>query len=56
MVVVVLLGGIIPMTLYKINITYVSIGISACLCYIYYNDLIQHDTKEQLVTNQRKIS
>ena len=54
--VVVLLGGIIPMTLYKINITYVSIGISACLCYIYYNDLIQHDTKEQLVTNQRKIS
>ena len=56
MVVVVLLGGIIPMTLYKINITYVAIGISACLCYIYYNDLIQQDTKLQLVNNQEKIS
>ncbi len=56
MVVVVLLGGIIPMTLYKINITYVSVGISACLCYIYYNDLIQQDTKLELVSNQNKLS
>lgn len=56
MVVVVLLGGIIPMTFYKINVTYVSICISACLCYIYYNDLIQQDTKEQLVANQIKLS
>ena len=56
MVVVVLLGGIIPMTIYKINITYVAVGISACLCYIYYNDLIQQDTKHELVSNQKKIS
>jgi hypothetical protein len=56
MVVVVLLGGIIPMSIYKINITYVAIAMSACICYIYYNDLIQQDTKEELVSNQRKVT
>lgn len=55
MVIVVLLGGIIPMTFFMINIAYVSIGISACLCYIYYNDLIQEDIKEELVSNQEKV-
>ena len=44
------------MTIYKINITYVAVGISTCLCYIYYNDLIQQDTKHELVSNQKKIS
>ena len=56
MIVIVLLGGIIPMTLFKINVAYIAIGISACLCYIYYNDLIQQDIKEELVSNQEKIS
>ena len=56
MIVVVLLGGILPMTLFKINVAYVAIGISACLCYIYYNDLIQQDIKDELVSNQEKIS
>lgn len=56
MVIIVLLGGIIPMTLYKINVTYIAIGISACLCYIYYNDLIQQDMKTALITNQTKVS
>lgn len=56
MVVVVLLGGILPMTFYKINVTYISIGISACLCYIYYNDLTQQDTKKKLLSNQKQIS
>ncbi len=56
MVIIVLLGGIIPMTIYKVNVTYIAIGISACLCYIYYNDLIQQDTKEALVSNQKKVS
>lgn len=56
MIVVVLLAGILPMTVYKLNVTYIAIGISACLSYIYYNDLIQQDTREALVENQKKIS
>lgn len=56
MIAVVLLGGIIPMTISKVNIAYVAIGMSACLCYIYYNDLTQQDTQEALVKNQERVS
>ena len=56
MIAVVLFGGIVPMTLLKINVAYIAIGISACLCYIYYNDLTQQDTREELVSNQEKLS
>ena len=55
MIVAVLLGGILPMTFFKINVAYIAIGISACLCYIYYNDLIQQDIREALVANQKKV-
>ena len=56
MILVVLAAGIIPMTIYKINITYLAVAIAACLSYIYYNDLIQQDTQTELVANQEKIS
>ena len=56
MILVVLTAGIVPMTVFKINITYLSIAIAACLSYIYYNDLIQQDTQDELVANQEKIS
>ena len=56
MVLVVLNAGIVPMTLKEIHITYLAIAISASLCYIYYNDLVQHDVKEELVKNQKRIS
>ena len=56
MILVILIAGIIPMTLFKINITYLSIAIGASLVYIYYNDLVQQDTMEQLLDNQKKIS
>lgn len=56
MILVVLVAGIIPMTVFKINITYIAIGISASLCYIYYNDLVQQDIQAELVENQEKIS
>ena len=56
MIIVVLAAGIIPMTFYKLNVTYIAIAISACLCYIYYNDLIQQDIQAELVNNQKKIS
>lgn len=54
MVIVVLISGILPMTFFNINITYTAIGISASLCYIYYNDLVQQDLKEDLIKNQEK--
>ncbi len=56
MVLVVLLAGIIPVTVYKVHIAYISIGISACLCYIYYNDLVQEDTLTDLISNQKQMS
>lgn len=56
MVIVILTAGIIPMTILKINITYIAVAISASICYIYYNDLVQQDIKEELLENQKKIS
>ena len=49
-------GGIIPMTFFKLNVAYLAIGIAACLCYIYYNDLVQQDTKDDLMEHERKLS
>ena len=49
-------GGIIPMTFFKLNVAYLAIGVAASLCYIFYNDLIQQDTKDALMENQRKLS
>ena len=56
MVVVVLVAGILPMTFFKVNVTYVAVAIGASLCYIYYNDLVQQDIQAELVSNQEKIS
>ena len=56
MILVILVAGIIPMTFFKLNITYVAIAIGASLCYIYYNDLNQEDTLSDLVSNQEKMS
>ena len=56
MVVVLLVAGIIPMTLLQLHIAYISIGMCATLCYIYYNDLVQADIKSELISNQKKIS
>ena len=49
-------GGIVPMTFFKLNVAYLAIGVAASLCYIFYNDLIQQDTKDALMENQRKLS
>ena len=56
MVLVILVAGIIPMTVYNINITYIAVAIGASICYIYYNDLVQQDIKAELVAEQAKIS
>lgn len=56
MILVVLAAGIVPMTINKLHIAYVAVGISSCLCYVFYNDLVQQDTKEELLEKQQKIS
>ena len=56
MILVILVAGIIPMTLYKLNVTYIAIAIAASLCYIYYNDLVQQDIQAELVANQKKMT
>jgi len=56
MILVILLAGVLPMSVFKVNVTYMAIAICACICYIYYNDLVQQDIKEELLANQKKIS
>ena len=56
LILICLVGGVVPMTFFKINVAYLAIGIAASLCYIFYNDLIQQDMKEELMENQRKLS
>ncbi len=56
MILVILIAGIIPMTVFKLNITYIAIAVSAALCYIYYNDLVQQDTHAELMAQQKKIT
>ena len=56
MVLVVLAAGIIPMTIDSLHVAYVSVGMAACICYVFYNDLVQQDTKAELVANQEKVS
>ena len=56
MIIVILFAGVIPMTIYHINITYIAIAIDSILCYIYYNDLIKYQNKEKLIENQQRVS
>ena len=56
MILVILIAGIVPMTFYHINVTYIAIAISASVCYIYYNDLVQQDIQAEFALNQKKIS
>ena len=56
MVLIILVSGIIPMAAFKINITYVAIAISASLCYIYYNDLVQQDIQAEVIKGQERIT
>ena len=56
MTLIILIAGIIPMTVFKLNVTYTAVAMSASLCYIYYNDLTQQDIKKELVAKQEKMS
>ena len=56
MILAILISGIGPMAINQINVAYLAIAVSACLCYIYYNDLVQQDIKKELIDNQVKMS
>ena len=56
MVLAVLVGGIVPMTVANVHIAYVAVGIGACICFVYYNDLVQQDMSTELQENQKQIS
>ena len=56
MVLVVLAAGIIPMSIWSLHIAYVAVGVTSCLCYVFYNDLVQQDMKEELVKHQKKVT
>lgn len=56
MIVLTLIAGVTSVTFLNIHTAYISIGMAACLCYIYYNDLVQEDTREELIANQKKIT
>ena len=56
MIIIILIAGIIPMTFYNLNVTYIAIAISASICYIYYNDLVQQDTRAEFEAKQKQIS
>ena len=56
MVLVVLATGIIPMSIRQLHVAYIAVGMAACLCYVFYNDLVQQDTKIELLNKQKKIN
>lgn len=56
MIALTLIAGVVPVTFLNIHTAYISIGMAACLCYIYYNDLVQEDTREELIAGQKKLT
>lgn len=55
MVIVVVAVGIAIMSAFQIHIGYITVGIAACICYVFYNDLTQQDTKAELIANQQVV-
>ncbi|MBO4682513.1 MAG: HD domain-containing protein [Bacilli bacterium] len=56
MVLVVLIAGIIPMTIFKLHVAYLAVASGACLCYVYYNDLVTQDMNSDLLNKQIRIA
>ena len=55
MVIVVMGAALLPLIMFKTYTDYLGIGLCASLCFIYYNDLVQEDTRAMLVANQEKM-
>lgn len=55
MVLIIIAAGIIPMTIFQLHVAYIAVGVSSVICYIFYNDLVQQDTRQELLTQQQKV-
>lgn len=55
MVLVVMATSIVLLIVFSVHVDYMGIAVSSCLCYIYYNDLVQQDIQAELKDNQEKI-
>ena len=55
MVFILMAAAILPLILSRVYTDYTGIGMCASLCYIYYNDLIQGDIQETLISHQEKM-
>lgn len=55
MVFVLVVAALVPLILFKVYTDYVGIGMCAALCYIYYNDLVQEDTRGKIIANQQRM-
>ena len=56
MILIVLAVGIAVMSIFQLHVGYVTVAIVACICYVFYNDLVQEDTQAELVEQQEKLS
>ena len=56
MIFVLMAAAILPLLLYKVHADYIGIAFCGCLCYIFYDDLVQEDTRKELIANQERIS
>ena len=56
MVLLVLAAGITIMSIYQLHVGYLTVGITACICYVFYSDLTQQDMHAELVEKQKKLS
>ena len=56
MVIVVVAAGIAIMSIYQLHVGYITVGVAGCICYVFYNDLIQQDTKAELIEKQQTIN
>ena len=56
MILIILAVGISVMSIYQIHVGYVTVGFVACISYVFYNDLVQEDTRAELVEKQQKLS
>jgi len=56
MVFVLMAVGIAIMSIYELHVGYITVGVCACISYLYYSDLVQQDTKVKLMEKQQNLA
>ena len=55
MILIIIAAGIVPMTIFQLHVAYIAVGVSSVICYIFYNDLVQQETRQKLLSQQQKV-